>query len=139
MLKNHQTFKTSSKQLNYQLAGTNHSLGIGRINFVWDQHRSQLILLLESDQIFNREVNPVVRGNSLILYSPLLTFIERPFHTHLIERDIREEVEQGIPDNGFSEIKLKAGYHYTILSCTLTDPYMLKVILRYQPIDKHYH
>lgn len=139
MYKNHQTFKTSSRQLFYQLSGTDHTLGIGRINYVWDQHRTQLILLLESDQMFNQEVIPMLRDNRLILNSLFLTFLERPFHTHLIDKDIRDEVEQGIPESGFSEIKLKAGYHYSIVSCTLTDPYMLKVILRYRPIDKNYH
>lgn len=139
MNKNHQTYKTSSSELFYQLTETDHALGIGRINYVWDQQRSQLILLLESDQMFNRETNPLISGNRLILKAPFLTYLERPIHTHLIDRDIRDEVEQGVPNNGFSEINLKAGYAYSVVSCALTDPYMLKVILSYRPIDKNFN
>jgi hypothetical protein len=139
MNKNHQTYKTSSRELFYQLTETDHAMGIGRVNFVWDQQRSQLILLLESDQMFNREASPLIRDNRLILNAPFLSYLERPIHTHLIDRDIREEVELGVPDNGFTEIKLKTGYAYSVVSCTLTDPYMLKVILRYRPLDKNYN
>lgn len=138
MYKNHQTYKTSSRQLFYQLSGTDHALGIGRTNFVWDHQRSQLILLLESDQMFNPEVRPLLRENRLILKSPFMTFVERPIRTHLINREIRDDVEQGIPDTGFSEIALKAGYHYSIAACTLTDPFLLKVILRYRPEKRNY-
>lgn len=113
-------------------------MGVGKVKYIWDHQRKQLVLLVESDQMFNNELRPMVNGNRLILSSPFVSAMDKPLRTHLIDRELREELETGIADLGFSEVQLKTGYSYVIDSCNILDPYLLKVILRYRPaIDQN--
>jgi hypothetical protein len=139
MYKSHHTNRSLSRQLYYQLSDSGDIMGIGKVNYVWDQRRQHLILLLESNQMFSRDINPVVEEDRLILASPFVSGTDKPIRTHLINREIRDEIEDGILDIGFSEVKLKSGYSYSVASCTMVDPYLLKVILRYRSLkDNNY-
>ncbi len=132
MYKNHQVYQTSTKQLFYQIPGSLHSQGIGKVNVVWDHQRKQVVLLVESDQMFSDEVKPLLNGNILILNAPIRSEAERPLRMHLLDRTSREEIE-----SGFSEVNLKPGYNYSIADCTLITPNLLKVILQYRINHNH--
>ncbi len=79
----------------------------------------------------SREINAIVKGNRLILEAPLLSSYNKPFRTHLIGREIKNEFDEGLTEIGFSELKLKLGYHYNLVSCQTIDSKLIKVILGY--------
>lgn len=132
MKKNHQIFRTSSQEMSFQFTKSGNPLEIGQINYIWDLNRGQLILIIESKQMFFREIKPLLKGTSLILESPLISSYDKPFRTHLIDREVRDEFEKGIMDIGFSEIRLKPQYQYSVVSWQVVDPHLLKVILGFR-------
>jgi hypothetical protein len=108
-------------------------MGVGKVKYIWDNQKKQLVLLVESDQMFSNEIRPLVYGNRLVLSSPFISVMDKPMRTHLLDRELREELETGIVDPGFTEVQLKTGNNYFVESCDILDPYLLKVILRYSP------
>ena len=135
-MKNNYVHKTSSLQLNHPHRQLNNPLGISRVNSIWDNQRKHLILLVECRQMFGKEVSPIVKDTKLILESTLEPSWDKPMRTHLIEREIRDEFENGTLDIGFSEVKLKPGYQYSIVSFQVIDSSLIKVILRYRSEGK---
>ncbi len=129
MYKNHVIHKPSSEQLRHQLSRSGNSLGIGNLTFIWDQKRKQLVLIMDTDQMISREIKTLLKGNRLILEAPLLSNYNKPFRTHLLGQETRDEFEEGLTVIGFSEVKLKYGYHYHLISCQVIEPNMIKVIL----------
>ncbi len=101
-----------------------------------NHQRQLLIIIIESHRKFNQEILATLTGNTLILEAPFIISDIRPVRTHLIQRDIQDELERGTPGTGASEIRLKPGFHYTLISCKVLDPSLLKVILRYWPLRK---
>lgn len=79
--------------------------------------------------MINREIKAILKGNRLILEAPLISSYNKPFRTHLIGREIRNEFEEGLTVIGFSELKLKSGYNYHLISCQAIDSKLIKVIL----------
>lgn len=139
MYKNHLTYRTSSEPLNYRISRSRNPLGIGKTNFIWDRQRQQLVLILESNQMFSQEAKAFLRENRLILEAPLISSFDKPFRTHLIERKVREEFEMGIMETGIAEVMLKPGYQYSLLSFQVIDPSLIKVILGYRPLGRNNH
>ena len=135
-MKNNTVHRTSSIQSNQQRRQLRDPLGIIKVNSIWDKQRRYLILLVECRQMNGKEVNPIVNDTKLILESPLEPSWDKPVRTHLIEREIREEFENGSLGFGFSEIKLKPGYEYSIVSFQVIGPSLIKVILRYRSQGK---
>ncbi len=125
----HLTYKNASEPLRHQFSKSGNSLGIGNTNFIWDHKRSQLILIMETSKMVSRDIRALLKGNSLILEAPLISSYNKPFRTHLIGQDIRDEFEDGFMVIGFSEVKLKYGYKYHFISCQAIDSKMIKVIL----------
>ena len=129
MYKNHFKYEPSSEQLSHQFSGLTNALGIGNTNFKWDQKKNQLILIIETHQMVDRDIRAFLKGSSLFLEAPLLSSYNRPFRTHHMGQKNREEFEEGLTLIGFSEIKLKQGYQYHLVSCQAIDSKMIKVIL----------
>jgi hypothetical protein len=134
-MKNHLSFRTSTHPLSYKFSETENPLGIGKINYLWDLDRSQLVLIMESDQIFNKELNLMIKGSSLMIEAPIIATYNKPLKMRLYDWEIQDDFETGALDIGFSEVQLKPGYHYSLISYQVLDPYLLKVILAYNSID----
>lgn len=109
-----------------------NSLGFEKINFNWDQAKSQLILSIETQRMISYEVKAVLKGNRLMFEAPLLLSYNKPFRTHLIEPETREEYEDGFTVNGYSQIRLNHGYKYRLISCRVTDTKKIRVVLDYK-------
>jgi len=131
MYQNNIEYNSNSHALKQHSINSDNNLGIRNTSFVWDRKRQRLILLLETSQMVSREINAIVKGNRLILEAPLLSSYNKPFRTHLIGREIKNEFDEGLTEIGFSELKLKLGYHYNLVSCQTIDSKLIKVILGY--------
>ncbi len=137
MYKNHVTNTSHSEQLSHQFSRSGNSLGIGNLTFIWDQQKKQVVLIMDTDQMIGREVKALLEGNRLILEAPLISSYNKPFRTHLLGWESREEFEEGFTVIGFSEVKLKYGYQYHLISCQAVGPKMIKVILGFSLWGRH--
>lgn len=108
---------------------TSNNLGIKKIDRVYDKYKDQLILMVNTREMLGREVNAFLKGNNLILEAPFQLDYNKPYRKHLIGKDLLYESEIDVSLIGFSKIKLKPGYHYTVLSCQLINPTLVKIIL----------
>ena len=129
MFRNHITYKPTSEQLNHQLLKTENTLGIGNLTFIWDLDKEQLVLIMDTNKNISTEIKALLKGNSLLLEAPLVSSYNKPFRSHLIGQELRDEIEDGFTGIGFSEVKLKYGYNYHLISCLAIDPKMIKVVL----------
>ena len=85
-------------------------MGIGNTNFIWDQKKKLLILIMETHQMVDRDIRAFLKENSLFLEAPLLSSYSKPIRTHHMGQKSREEFEEGLTLIGISEIILKHGY-----------------------------
>ena len=131
MYKNHLKYEPSSEQLSHQFSGSGNAIGIGNTNFIWDQKKKQLILIMETRQMVDKDIRAFLKGNSLFLEAPLLSDYSKPIRTHHLGQKGREEFEDEFTLIGVSEIKLKHGYQYHLVSCQAIDAKMIKVILSF--------
>ena len=129
MFRNHITYKPTSEQLNHQLLRTENTLGIGNLTFIWDLDKEQLVLIMDTNKNISTEIKALLKGNSLLLEAPLVSSYNKPFRSHLIGQELRDEIEDGFTGIGFSEVKLKYGYNYHLISCLAIDSKMIKVVL----------
>jgi hypothetical protein len=88
-----------------------------------------LDLLLDTHYLINHEIRAYLRGRSLILEAPLISPYNKPLRTHLIGKENSVELEEGLTLIGFSEVKLKYGYNYQLISCQAIEPKLIKVVL----------
>ena len=116
---------------------TQNDLQIDRIEFFLDKQRELLVLFLESNLPLELEVKTFINGNNLIIEAPLSLDYNKPFRTHLIEKEILSDYERGSLNIGFSEIQLNQSFSYNILSSIVVNPRLLKVVLNYQPIKNN--
>lgn len=129
MYKSHLRYEPSSEQLSHQFSGSGNSLGIGNTNFIWDQKKGQLDLIMETHQMVDKDIRAFLKGNSLFLEAPLLFSYNKPFRTHHMGRETRKDFEEELTMIGVSEIKLKQGYTYHLLLCQAIDWKVIKVTL----------
>jgi len=87
--------------------------------------------------MISRDVKAFLKGNSLLLEAPLFPSYDKPFRIHHLGKNTREEFEEGLTLIGFSEIKLKHGYQYHLISCQAFDTKMIKVILGFTKGDRN--
>jgi len=113
--------------------GSSNLLGIQRIDRIYDKKRNQLILMVNSHEMLDAEVNAFLKGYNLLLEASYLLNYSRPFRVHLMDNGVFDNDENDVSVIGFSEIKLKPGYRYTVMSCQLLNPRLIKVILKYTP------
>ena len=115
-----------------------NDLEISRIDYLKDAKNSQLVIFLESNLLFDLEaVNALMQGNNLIIEAPRSMEYEKPFRTHLIDRESLLDQEKGVLKIGFSEVQLKQGFKYTLLSCQMINPGLLRVNLSFHQIRKN--
>jgi hypothetical protein len=92
---------------------------------------------MESNLLYDREVNALLQGNNLIIEAPRSLEYEKPFRTHLVDKESLSDYEKEILEIGFSEVCLNPGFRYAILSCRMINPGLLKVILSIHPGRKN--
>lgn len=129
MFRNQITYKPTSEQLNHQFLQKENSLGIGNLTFIWDLDKNQLVLIMDTSEMISSDVKAFLKGSSLVLEAPLNTPYNKPFRTHLLGQEFRDDYAEGFTLIAFSEVKLKYGYKYHLISCQAIDPKMIKVVL----------
>lgn len=134
---NHYSFRSSSDQLRQQISKSSNPLGIVNTNFIWDREKHQLILIMEASQLVSRDINAILKGNRLILEAPLISSYSKPFRTHLIDKENSDEIEDGFMLIGFTEVTLKSGYKYQLISYQVIDSRLIKVILGFRLWGRH--
>jgi len=87
--------------------------------------------------MINRDIRAHLKGNRLFLEAPLLSNFNRPYRTHLLGKETTEEFEEGLELIGLSQIKLKSGYQYHLMSCQVLDSKLIKVILGFKSRGKN--
>jgi len=92
-----------------------------------------LILIMETSQLVSRDINAILKGNRLILEAPLISSYNKPFRTHLIDKVNSNEIDDGLMLIGFTEVTLKSGYRYQLISCQVIDSRLIKVTLGFRP------
>ena len=114
-----------------------NELEISRIDYLKDTQRGQLVIFLESTLLFEQEVNALVHENNLIIEALRSSEFGKPFRTHLVDNQLLSGQEKGVLTIGFSEVQLKRGFRYTVLSCQMINPGLLKVILSFHQLRKN--
>jgi len=131
MFRNHAIYQPSSEKKSLQFSNSENALGIGNLRYFWDQHTKQLDVLMDTHCLINSEIKAHLKGHRLILEAPLDLSYNKPFRTHLIGKENSNEIEEGLTLIGFSEIKLKYGYTYQLISCQAIEPKLIKVVLKF--------
>ncbi len=132
MFKNHLAYKSSPEMKRHQFSNSGNSLGIGNLSFIWDPQRKQVVIIMDVSELIGKDVQALLNGNRLILEAALVSPYNRPIKTHLLGQLSREDLEEINTVIGFSELRLKYGYEYQLLSCQTIEPKMIKVILGYK-------
>ncbi len=116
---------------------TRNDLQIERIEFFSDKRRNLLVLLLENNLSLEPGVKAFIQGKNLIIEAPRTLDYNKPFRTHLIERETLSDYEKGSLEIRFSEVQLNQNFSYSILSCMAVSSRLLKVILSFRPIKSN--
>ena len=139
MRKIHMINKAFSEPYLYSVTRSTRPLSITKTDCLWDKFQHKLMLVIACDQLFSQESKVWLKDQILLVESPVVSAVEKPFRTHLIEREIREEFEKGILEIGVARINLKSGYHYTLQSFQIINSSLISVSLSYQIAAKQYH
>ncbi len=108
-------YGTPSNGMISPFSSSGNSLGIIFSYSSWDLIRSQMTLLIETNQRLMNEIDARVKDNVLIL-----------------GQGIQSSLENEISVVGASEVELKPGYQYSILSCRLVKPRQIQVIFEFR-------
>ena len=136
MYRNHVTYQSFSDKLKQQFSKQENSLSIGNLTSIWDQNKKQLILIMDTSRLIYNEIRAYLKGNSLFLEAPLVLSYNKPYRSHLMGKENRDEIENGLTLIGFAEVKLRYGYQYQVISCQAIEPNMIKVILGFSDWDR---
>jgi hypothetical protein len=129
MYKNNYEYHPSFQAWSHPYSKSGNSLGIGNITFNWDHAKKQLILNVETRRKMSSDIKAVLKGNRLTFEAPLVYNYNKPLRTHLIGSETREEFEDGFTVVAQSQIRLKHGYHYHLISCQVHDPNRIQAVL----------
>jgi len=113
-----------------------NDLNIGRVEYIRNYQREQLVILIECDLRLNTEVNAFIQEDKLIIESFHSREYSKPFKTHLIKKETLGDFEKGEAEVEFSEVHLNHGFKYSMLSCQMIKDGLIKVILSFQRINK---
>jgi len=113
-----------------------NNLNIGRVEYIRNYQREQLVILIECDLRLNTEVNAFIQEDKLIIESFHSTEYSKPFKTHLIQKETLADFEKGEAEVEFSEVHLNHDFKYSMLSCQMIKDGLIKVILSFQRINK---
>jgi hypothetical protein len=131
-----------SEPLGCRVIKSHNQLGISRIDRITDKHRNNLILLLESNRFLGSEFNALLKDSNLILEASLEPEYEKPIHTHLVAKEILADYEKVDPMIGFTEIRLNPVFDYSVVSCQVMNPGLIKIVLSYKSMknkNNNYH
>ncbi|MDX2430385.1 MAG: hypothetical protein QNK35_05590 [Bacteroides sp.] len=134
MFKNHTTYKPSWEVPGKQFSKPGNSLGIGNLTYIWNPERMQVTILMDVSESISKDIKPILKGNRVILEAALISSFDKPFKTHLLGQQSREELEDEFTVIGFSEVSLRYGYHFSLISCQAIEPKMIKLILGYKDL-----
>jgi len=132
MHRNQFEYRASSRRMKSQFSTLNNSLGIVHTESIWNLKNSHLVLIIETDKMLDKEIDARLKGNRLILEAPLILSYEMPYRTHLIGQELRKEIEFGSGEIGISEIEMKPGYQYSLITCQVVEPKLIKVIFEFR-------
>ena len=126
--------ETDHEKKNHQLP---NSLRIERIEFIRNQARKQLILLVETEEMITPDINISVKGSRLVIEAMKDLNYDQPYYLHLLGKDGLTEFSGGGMQVGFSEIKLKGHHQYMLAGYDVINPHLLKIILMYDANAKN--
>lgn len=133
MNKNNISHRTSSEKVMPQFLTSGNSLGIVQTESLWDKHRKQIVYIIKTNQMLTKSINVGLEGNIMTLEAPLVSSYDKPFRTHKVGKENRNEIEEGLTGISFSEFNLKPGYQYTLVSSQLINPNLVRVVLGFKP------
>lgn len=115
----------------------NHNdLKIDQIKIIKNTQTRRMIVLIESAEGFTKDLDLSLNEAKLIIQDFIDPEREKPIHTHLIEKDVLYEFNNGGYRLGFSEILLPRNYSYEVQNFKILNPYLLKVILGFEKNNK---
>ncbi len=122
----------------FRLVREHDQLGIEKIDFFMDHHKKLLILLITGNVMIYNGIYAFVKGSKLFLESSVPSYNNcLPIRTHLVGREIVDEVLEGYQYIGFAEINLKHDFHFKVLSYQVIKPGLFKIVLNYNKLNKH--
>ena len=122
----------------FRLVREHDQLGIEKIDFFMDHHKNLLILLITGNVMIYNGIYAFVKGSKLFLESSVPSYNSCvPIRTHLVGREIVDEVLEGYQYIGFAEISLKHDFHFKVLSFKVIKPGLFKIVLNYNKLNKH--
>lgn len=130
MRMNHRSYQFTTDIAAERNRTTRNYLRIKKVDRRYDPGKDQLVLMVSTGELLDEDVNVFLKDNSLVLEAPYHLDYTRPYRAHLVGNRVLNNYENEVSLIAFSEIKLKPGYHYSILSQQLINPYLMKVILR---------
>jgi len=125
------------KERPFNLVTGRNQLGIEKIDFIRDKRENLLILMMTVKSRTFNDIYSFIKGTKLIVESSVPLNINTdclPLRTHLIDREICNEAFEGTQHIGFSEIRLKQGYKYKVLSSGFMSQQLIKIVLSYKPL-----
>jgi hypothetical protein len=115
-----------------------NQLGIEKIDSIKDDHSKHLILLASGNRMDCIDVYAFLNGSRLILEAPLpFYFSDSPLRTHRIGKRRFEDYTINDPNIGFTEIILNPGFYYTVQSCHVLNPGLIKIVLSYKKMNNN--
>jgi hypothetical protein len=117
------------EHLTGQTHKSGNNLGIRKIDRIYDKGKNQLILMVSTRELLDRDVSAFLKGSRLILEAPIQLDYNKPYRTNFQNGKPPRDYDRDMSLIGFSEIALKPGYHYSVISCQLSNPTLVKIIL----------
>jgi hypothetical protein len=133
MNRNHISHRTSAERISPQFLKSGNSLGIVHTESYWDKNRKQIVYLIKTNQIVSREIDVRLKDNFIQLEAPLFSSLVKPFTQVKAGKEMGSKLKEGYTGIGYSELRLKSGYHYTLISSQLINPNLIKVVLGFKP------
>jgi hypothetical protein len=130
MRMNHRSFLITTDIAAARNRTTRNYLKINRVDRKYDPGKNHLVLMVSTGEFLDEDVNVFLKDNSLVLEAPYHLDYTRPYRAHLVGNRVLNNYENEVSLIAFSEIKLKPGFHYSIQSHDLINPYLMKIILR---------
>ena len=96
-----------------------------------------MVIYLESNLHIDRDVSAIIHGINLIIEASRSMEYGKPVRTHLLGKELLSDSETGGFEIGFTEVNLDKGFRYTVLSCGIVHPGLLKVTLSIRQIKSN--
>jgi len=127
------SYRTASGEMSPQFLTSRNSLDIVNTESLWDKIRKQIVYLIKTNQMITGEIEIGLKDELMSLEAPLMSSYNQPFRTHKVGKESQTDIEEGITVIGFSELRLKPGYQYSLISSQVINPNLIKVVLGFSP------